>query len=139
MKGIHISSSKNKNIFICTGLGLATALIISTAASFVLTSLIEKSNMNESGQLGVFLTRIISVAIGGLVGTGLSDNKLLPIIIAVSVTYLTILIAIGVILFDASIKSLGLGLSSILIGAAISLLIKLKPQRRGRKMTQFKK
>ncbi len=139
MKKTHFFVGKNHNTIGCIGLGVLTAVITSIALSLVLTSLIAKGNIEMNGHIGVFLTRVFSVAIGGIVGTGLQGKKLLPIIIAISTVYLVILLVMGAIVFDAAFQRLWMGTVSVFLGAAISLLFKLKPQRNCRKAIRLAK
>lgn len=139
MKKKHLTAGKNKNMITCIGLGLLTAMIISVVLTLGLTSLVEKGKLSENGNFGVFLTRMIAVAAGGLVGAGLSDKKFLPIIIVTSSAYLIVLLAIGILLFDGSFHKMWLGVLSILIGAIIALLIKLKPQTNRKRAMRYTK
>ena len=139
MKKLHLSAGKNKSMVLCVGVGLLTALVISVALTLGLTSLVQNGTLSENGSLGVFLIRVIATFIGGLLGAGLADKRFLPVIGTIWAGYLLVLLGTGVILFDGTFHQFWQGVLSTAIGAAIALLIKLKPQSKSKKTIRYTK
>ena len=139
MKRLHISAGGNKNIITSVGLGLLSALIISIVLTILQTSLIDKGKMNDNGLAGVFLIRIIATAIGGLIGSGLSGSKSLLTIVITAATYFVVLLVVGIVLFDDTFQKFWMGVLSVVIGAVVALLIKLKSQTTRKKAFRFNK
>ena len=137
MKKSHLSLGKNKNIAVCIGIGLLVSLIISVGLTIGLTSLIQNGKLSENGATPVFIIRLIATLAGGLLGAGLFGKKFLPVIGAISAGYLIVLLAMGIILFDGSFHKLWMGALSVAVGAAIAILIKLKPQTTRKKALRY--
>ena len=121
----------------CVGIGTLVSLIISVLLSVVLTSLIGKGSLNENQLLDVFLIRMIAVLIGGILGAEISNQKPLPVIGVISAAYLLVLLAIGILLFNGSIRNFGISVLSVFAGMIGALVIKLKPQRIRKKATRI--
>ena len=103
-------------------------------ASVVLTALVSvlvlNGSIKENGSAyAVFAIRALSVAIGALIGTGLAEEKLLPVIGVITAGYILILLAFGIVLFDGSFYRFGAGLMSSIIGGAVAAIIRLKPKK----------
>ena len=139
MKKLRTTSGKEKSIITCVVIGLITTILLSFILTIVLTSFVQKGQLAEDGNAGVFITRIIATLTGGLVGAGFSKKKFLPVIGTISLGYFVILISIGLLLLDGSLNNLWHGLLSTLIGGIIACLIKLKPQTTRKKRIRLAK
>ena len=133
----HKSVDKKRNMVTCVGIGTLVSLIISVLLSVVLTSLIGKGSLNENQLLDVFLIRMIAVLIGGILGAEISNQKPLPVIGVISAAYLLVLLAIGILLFNGTIRNFGISTLSVFAGMICALVIKLKPQRIRKKATRI--
>jgi len=111
-------------------IGIAAATLVSIVLTLLAANLVLNGKVGESGNGWiVFLTRILSVVLGGLIGTSLSKEKMLPTISVIAVGYLLVLLAVGIVFFNGSFHKFGSGLLSVLIGGAIVCLLKLTQQK----------
>lgn len=133
MKQNHTIVGSNKSIITCIGIGLASSIVISLVCTIGLSSLIQKGKINEDGGLAILIIRTISAAAGCLFATSLYKKKTLPIIGAVCGGYFIVLLAVGLVFLDGSLYKVWQGILSVVVGAVIACLIKLKPQKTGRK------
>lgn len=134
MKQSHVGLKK-KNL---TALGIATgvvaALLLSAVMTAVQSNLVSKEMIGmESKGVFAFVIRIISVFIGGILGTALSGGKNLQTIGLIAGGYFVLLLGIGVLLFDGSVRDLFSGLISTLLGGVLACAVRLKPQRKRNK------
>ena len=139
MKKMYSLKGNDNGIVFCVCVGIVVALIISAVLSIGLTSLIEKGKLDENGATGVFFVRFVSMLAAGLIGTGLSAKKLLPIIVAIAAGYLLVLVGAAILFFDGSLKGIFGGLLSVAAGAVVALVIRLKPQTTRNKLIRYKK
>jgi len=139
MKKIHLSVGNDVGLITCIGAGVLTTLLISVALTMGLTSLIQNERLSENGETGVFLIRVIATLVGGLLGAWLSGKKMLLVIGVISGGYLMFILGLGVVVFDGSFDKLWLGVLSVVVGAVIALLIKLKHQSPRKRTTRYRK
>ena len=111
-------------------IGICFALVVSVALTALLGKFALNGTIGESGVgLAVFVIRLLSVAVGGFVGTGLTDGKLLPVVGVITAGYLLFLLAAGIILFDGSFNRFASGLVSAVLGGAVVALIRSMPKK----------
>ncbi len=111
-------------------IGIAVAVIISVVLTALTAHFVLNEKVGESSvSLILFVVRFLSAGIGGLVGTSLSKEKLLPVIGVITGGYLLVLLATGIIFFDGSFHQFGSGLISVLSGGAGAGAIRLKPAK----------
>ena len=139
MKKSYPSVTNGRNIFICIAVGFVVSVVISLLLITGLTSLIQTGKIDEHRLNAVFITRTLATLLGCLVGTRICNQKTLVTITSISSVYLFMLILLGVIIFDKSICNLLSGASSVIIGAIIALLIKLKAPRPSAKGLRIRK
>lgn len=139
MKKKHAIKDRNQSIVTCIGIGLVASVIISLILIIAVTSLIQKGKLNENGNLGVFIIRTVAALIGSLLGAGLSQKKVLPVIGSIAGGYFFVLLSVGLLFLDGSFSNVWQGLVSVVIGGALACIIKLKPQRSRRKKVRFAK
>ena len=139
MKKVHTFNRKEKTLIFSVCVGIAVALIISTILSIGLAFLVQNGKMEENEIIGVFLIRVVAVFVGVLVAATTSANKLLPITGIIATGYLFVLLVVAILFFDGTIKQIWSGVSSVVIGAAVALVIKLKPKTIRNKSLRLKK
>ncbi len=139
MKKMRFSVGKNNGVIFCVGTGMLVSLLLSAVLTIGMTSLIQNGKLSENGSIIVFFVRAIAVLIGGLFGAGLSKDKYLIVIFCIALSYMIVLLVLGIIMFDVSFNNLGAGVLSIAIGATVALLIKLKPQTTRKKALRYAK
>lgn len=111
-------------------IGSVCALVITAVLTALLSVFTLNGSIGESGMgYAIFAIRLISVAVGGLIGTGISEEKMLPIVGVVTAGYLAALVAIGIALFNGSFNQFGSGLLSAVLGGAAAGAIQLKPKK----------
>ena len=111
-------------------IGFVVSVVISVVATALFANLALNGKLEDrlAGTV-VFIVRLISVAGGGLIGTGVSKEKNLTVVGCVSGAYLLTLLAVGIVLYDGSFNNFGSGLLSVLLGGVVAALIRLKPQK----------
>lgn len=121
-------------------IGTIIATAISVGLTALLANLVLKGSVEESGTgWYVFGIRLLSVAVGSLVGTGLADEKILPVIGVVSGGYLVALLALGIVFFDGSFRQFGLGLLSVLIGGGLACAVRLMPRKSNKRAVRTRR
>lgn len=135
-----VNQSPSRSMVRSAEMGLAAALSVSALLTLLLTSLIINGRLGEeNGNALVFVIRILSVFVGGLIGASLAQGKYLPVISLVSLGYLIMNIALGIALYDGSFRNFIGGVMSVLIGGATACLIKLiEPKRQNRGVRRIK-
>lgn len=135
MKKVYKASERKRSIITCISVGIITSVVISLILTIPVTSLIQKGKLDHNGNIITFLIRSISVLAGALAGANMTSKRVIPVIGAVSIGYLSILLIIGLLFLDGTIISLGIGFISIAIGCGLACAVKLKPQKkRGKKL-----
>ena len=125
-------TKQSKNSFIAgVGIGMVAEILLSILLTAGLTSLILNGKLTEqtSGFI-IFTIRLLSVLLGGLIGTGISNDKILPVIGSISLGYLFVLIAFGIAVYNRSFCGFILSTLSVIAGALIVTLIRLKSKTR---------
>ena len=131
---------KNQPIGYGIGAGVAVSIITSIVLMLLLTNLVNEQNVNErTAELLLFMIRMISVLVGAVIGMKLTAGKGLLIIGTVLVGYMLFLLSVGIIAYDGAFQRMGSGLLSVLIGAAVSCVIALKPQRKSKQSLKYKR
>lgn len=130
--------SKSMTTGVCSGIGIA--LLISMLLTSGLTSLIinEKTGEGVNGMF-VFVIRALSVFLGGIIATGIYQEKNLPVIGFTALGYLVILLGLGIVLYDGSFKNFGIGIVSVLVGALIAWAIRLRPKTKSKYLKKYTK
>ena len=114
-------------------IGVAAAATISLLLTGGMTSLVLKGNMGSDGvNIAIFFVRALSVLIGCLIGTGLYKEKMLMIVGVIAGCYLLLITALGVVVFDGSVKYFFGGTLSVAAGGAGGCLIRLSAQKKPR-------
>lgn len=125
----HTSAAVGHSVVTVIGIGAAIAVVLSAVLSALLTSLVINGSIGESQTgIGIFIIRAISVLLGGLVGAGLSKEKYLLTVGIIALSYLLVLLGLGITLYDGSFKNFGSGVISTLIGALAAYLILMRPR-----------
>ena len=137
MKG----NKQGGNTFITgIGIGAAVAIILSALLTAALAGLIGNGKLAERAvDVSLPIIRFLSVLIGGLIGTSVSKEKVLPVIGGVSLGYLILLIALGIAIYDGSFHGFGLGVLSVGIGALAVTGIRLKANSKQKHRVRIRK
>ena len=116
------------------GIGIAAALTISLLMSLVLTSLAINGSISEDSiGIYIFAIRMISTLLGGLVGTGVTKGRYIPVIGLITGGVLVVLLGWGIVFYDGRFQNVGSGVISVLIGCVAVVILKLFPTpKRGR-------
>jgi len=134
----HTSVFGGRSTVFCTAIGVAVAVIVTALLSAGLTSLVMNGTIAEKATSPyIFVIRLLAVLFGGLLGAGLSDGKILPVVGLITGVYIVILLSVGIAAYDGSFYNFGTGLFSTLIGGVIACLIKLKPQMRPKRAIRY--
>ncbi len=111
-------------------IGAVCAIVISAVLTGFLSSLTLKGKIGDSGiGYAVFAIRLLSVAVGGLIGTGIFKEKLLAVVGTITAAYMVVLIAIGIAFLDGSFNRFGMGLISVVLGGAVAAVFRLMPNK----------
>lgn len=115
------------------GTGLAASILLSIVLTAVLTSLITKGTVSERAVgVSVFFVRLLAVFTGSLIGAATAHEKYLKVSGIIVVGYLFALFGLGIVLYDGTFRNLWSGVVSALLGGILAILIKLRPQRKGK-------
>ena len=132
-RNIHKVSDRKFSTAASVIVGVVTAVTISLALTGGMTSFVLEGNIGINGvDIAIFFIRALSVLVGCLVGTGLYKEKMLMIIGVVAGCYLLLITALGVIVFDGSVKRFASGALSVVAGGAGGCLIRLSAQKKPR-------
>ncbi len=119
-------------------IGILVATTVSAALSALTANLALSGKFGETGSItAVFLIRLLSVAIGGITGTSLSKEKLLPTIGVITSGYFIMLLIMGIIFYDGSFHQFGSGLLSTLLGGVLVGLIRLRSRKSKRRTVKI--
>jgi len=119
------------------GIGAGVALIISIILSALLTSLVINAKIKEEQTTYIFVTRVLSVTVGCLIGSKISAGKKLMTMGSITCAYLTIIIALGIIVYGSSLNNIASGATSIILGAVIAYLITMKRPGKSKHRTKY--
>ena len=132
---MNFRKNGNINWIKASVIGVLCAVIISAGLTALLGNLVHNGSVGESAICyAIFMIRALSVTIGALVGTGLANEKLLPVIGAISGGYLVAMMAVGIAFFGGTFNEFGSGLISAVVGGVASGLIRLKPKKSGKRV-----
>ena len=122
------------------GIGIGIAILLSILMTAGLTSLVLNGKLAEqTSDAVVFGIRLAAVLLGGLIGTGISNEKVLPVIGSIGLGYLLILIAFGIAVYDGSFRGFGLGLLSVAAGVLIVTFVRLRRSAKPKHKVRLKK
>ena len=120
--------------------GIGIALLISVLLTSGLTSLVINGNTSENGsEVFVFAIRTLSIFLGGIIATGIYQEKNLPVIGFTAMGYLVVLLGLGIVLYDGSFQHFGSGILSVLVGGLLSCAIKMKPKAKSKYLKRYTK
>jgi len=139
MKGNKLKKSANGGTNASAiAVGVVVAVLLSVLFSVVVTSLVLKNRLHEStvGAV-VFIIRLISVLAGALVAGVIKKGRYLQITGITTLTYLIMLIALGVVMYDGSFHNFISGALSALLGGAVALLIQQRPKSGRHKTAKY--
>lgn len=114
---------------IAIGIGfsvLITLLITAGLAALIISSKLQESTVG----IIVAIIRAIAVFLGVMITTKIKQDKILQSTGIVAGLYVLIILGLGILLYDGSFNSFGIGLLSILVGALAAYLIRIKPNKR---------
>lgn len=126
----HISASKKRTVFVGFSIGTLVSVVCSIVLSLLLTSLIQNKNVVTSLTPVIFVTRLISILVGGVIGSIITNEKCVIVISFILSAYLIILISIGILFCEGQFQKMGFSILSVLIGGIIAGLICLKMQNK---------
>ena len=114
---------------IAVGVGISVLITLLLTAG--LAALIISSKLQElTVGIIVALIRAIAVFLGVMITTKIKQDKILQSTGIVAGLYVLIILGLGIVLYDGSFNSLGIGLLSILVGGLAAYLIRIKPNKR---------
>ena len=115
-------------------IGIMSALVISLLVSLALTSFAINGSISEDSiGIYIFAIRMISTLLGGLIGTGITKGRYIPVIGLITGGILVVLLGWGIVFCDGQFQNVGSGALSVLIGCVAVVLLKLSPtKKRGR-------
>lgn len=115
-------------------IGIASALAISLLMSLTLTSFAINGSISEDSiGIYIFAIRMISTLLGGLIGTGITKGRYIPVIGLITGGILVVLLGWGIVFYDGRFQNVGSGVVSVLIGGVAVVILKLRPtKKRGR-------
>ncbi len=120
-------------------LGVGSSMLITLLLTAGLAALIIGGKLQETTSgVVVAVIRTIAVFFGALITTGIKRDKVLQNTGIVTGAYILIILGLGIILYDGSFYSFGLGLLSVLIGSVAAYLIRIKPNKRKHTSRRFR-
>lgn len=126
-------SDRKRSTVLCIAVGFVVSAVISLIITVGMTSLALSGTLAIGAMdIAIFFVRVLSVLVGGLIGAGLHKEKTLMVIGIIAGCYLVLITAVGIVAFDGSVKNLGTGMLSVIVGGAIGCLIRLSAQKKTR-------
>ena len=121
-------------------IGIIVASLVSFLLLVGLTSLIVNGTVNE-GVVGAiaFAIRTVAAAIGCVDGMVLMKEKYLFITGATALGYMSVLLGLGIALFDGSFKNILSGAVSVLLGGALACFVVLKPLKKSKYTVKYRR
>lgn len=118
--------------------GVIAASLLSILLTALLTNFVLNGHLSE-GSAGViiFLVRVVSMLVGALIAAVIYKQQYLPLIGFTALGYLLVLLGTGIVFFDGSFKHFLSGVTSVLVGGIISLLILTRPKNKSRRAIKY--
>ena len=125
MAKLRVGSKGKISVAVAGMIGAIISLVMSVLLTVALTNLILKGSVEDkTADIFIFAIRTLSVLLGCVAGSLLTDGKLLQVIGLSALGYLLILLATGIVLFDGSFQGFWIGILSVIMGAVVAILIK---------------
>ena len=135
MKRNKLQAAKTRqSVTVVIVTGTIIALVLSALLSVILTTLMLNGRLQE-GSTGpiVLVIRMISIFAGAIIGGTLLKEKYLLQVSLTALSYILVLIGIGIVFYDEGIKGILSGVVSVVVGSVVALLILQRPRSKGRR------
>lgn len=139
MAKMKTTARGNHSVTLSIVIGIVAALVVTFLLTGGLTSLLISGKLSEKTTgIPVFAIRMISVLLGGLIGSGYSKGRYLQVIALIALGYMVALLGLGMIVYNGIFHNLGIGILSVFVGGVIACLMKLKPKRAGKRVAHIR-
>ena len=107
--------------------GVALALVLTLISVAILSALIQNESLSvQSSHIWISATVIISVMAGAIVAAARAGQGNAIVCGITALAYGFVLLAVGILFFDGSVRGIGGRLLAILVGGAIGCVISMK-------------
>ena len=138
-KHIRTASSEKVTEISAIVIGVLSASIVCFLLTIGLTSIVMNGTVGETtGGLYIFGIRMVAAFVGCVVSTLLMKGKYLLMVGAVSIGYLAVMIATGIVMYDESFKNVLSGVVSVSLGGVIACLVVLKPLKKTKVTARYR-
>jgi len=136
---IRIGTKGQKSLIVSVEIGSAVSLIVTALLSAIAASLTINGGIKEEQmKLCSFAIRMVAVFAGGVVGGGIVKEKSFAAIGLIALAYLSVLVGIGVAVYESSFYGFGSGVGSVAAGGAAACILRLKPSNNRKYVTKRK-